>query len=284
MNKANEIGHLMQLKEPARLSKKRVFAVIGILASIMAALAVMLYLMIIALGNRDSANQSDLNHKLSYIYEAAAASNGMKLHVLQTKPAYVTLEAIQNNVTLSGKVGINGGFFYGNQLLSIGVVNSLPVNGEIGTFGNGGENVKYARGTLVWDGASDSLSVQVASVASELKVKDHTRFWAQGGISMSLGNDDRWVAQTVTEHAPFPDDERLRSAAVYDDKGTLYLIVSETKGSLAEFREAIVDSIGDGKLVDGIFLDGDGSSQLLSNEASLPGDNRPVVQMLRIVK
>lgn len=274
----------MQTREPARMSKKRVFAVIGILASIMAVLAVMLYLMIIALGNRTPAGQTNLNQKLSYTYAAVTAPNGMKLHVLQTKPAYVTLEAIQNNVTLAGKVGINGGFFYGNQLLSIGVVNSLPVNGEIGNFGTGGENVKYARGTLVWDGASDSLSVQVASLASELKVKDHTRFWAQGGISMSLGDDDRFLAQTVEEHAPFPDDERLRSAAAYDDKGTLFLIVSETKGSLAEFREAIVDSIGDGKLVDGIFLDGDGSSQLLSNEASLPGDNRPVVQMLRIVK
>lgn len=270
--------------EPARMSKKRVFAVTGLLASIMAVLAVMLYLMIIALGNRAPANQTNLNHKLSYTYAAVTAPNGMKLHVLQTKPAYVTLEAIQNNVTLAGNVGINGGFFCGNQLLSIGVVNSLPVNGEIGNFGTGGENVKYARGTLVWDGASDSLSVQVVSLASELKVKDHTRFWAQGGISMSLGDDDQWVAQTVTEHAPYLDDERLRSAAVYDDKGTLYLIVSETKGSLAEFRGAIVESIGDGKLVDGIFLDGDGSSQLLSNEASLPGDKRPVVQMLRIVK
>lgn len=274
----------MDMKEPARMSNKRLFAVIGILAGIMAVLGVMLYLMIIALGNRTAADTIETGQQLHYTYYSETAPSGMKLHVLQTKAAYVTLETINTNVTLSGKVGINGGFFYGNQLLSIGVVNSLPVNKEAGNFGTGTENVKYARGTLVWDGASDSLSVQVASLASELKVKDHTRFWAQGGISMSLGDDAHWNEQTKKENAPFPEDDRLRSAAVYDNAGALYLIVSETKGSLAAFREAIVASIGDGKLVDGIFLDGDGSSQLLSSEASLPGDNRPVVQMLRIVK
>lgn len=274
----------MEMKEPARMSKKQLLAIIGILVGIVALLGIMLYFMIMALGNKTAADPLVAEKNLHYTYFSEMSSNGMKLHVLKTKPAYVTLETINNNVTLAGKVGINGGFFYGNQLLSIGMVDSQPVNKEIGNFGTGNENVKYERGTLVWDGASDALSVQVVSHASELKVKDHTRFWAQGGISMSLGLDDQWVQQTLKEHAPFPDDDRLRSAAVYDQAGDLYLIVSETKGSLAVFREAIVASVGEGKLVDGIFLDGDGSSQLFSSEAALPGDNRPVVQMLRIVK
>ena len=274
----------MEMKEQARMGKKRLLAVIGILSGIVALLGIMLYLMIIALGNRSASDNLAPSQSLHYSYYSETSPSGMKLHVLQTKPAYVTLETINDNVTLVGKVGINGGFFYGNQLLSIGVVNSLPVNKEIGNFGTGIENVKYARGTLVWDGASDALSVQVAGNASEIKVKDHTRFWAQGGISMSLGNDGQWIQQTVKENAPFPEDNRLRSAAVYDNAGALYLIVSETKGSLDVFREAIIDSIGNGKLVDGIFLDGDGSSQLFSSEAALPGDNRPVVQMMRIVK
>ncbi|WP_169082953.1 hypothetical protein [Paenibacillus sp. PL91] len=274
----------MEMKEPARMSKKQLLAIIGILAGIVALLGIMLYFMIMALGNKTAADPLIAEKNLHYTYFSEMSSNGMKLHVLKTKPAYVTLETINNNVTLAGKVGINGGFFYGNQLLSIGMVDSQPVNKEIGNFGTGNENVKYARGTLVWDGASDALSVQVVSNASELKVKDHTRFWAQGGISMSLGLDDQWVQQTLKEQAPFPDDDRLRSAAVYDQAGDLYLIVSETKGSLAVFREAIVASVGEGRLVDGIFLDGDGSSQLFSSEAALPGDNRPVVQMLRIVK
>lgn len=274
----------MEMKEPARMSKKRLFTIVGIMAGIMLVLVVMLYLMIISLGNRNTVNLSKSEQALHYSYFSKTSTSEVKLHVLQTMPAYVTLETINTNVTLTGKVGINGGFFYGNQLLSIGVVNSIPVNKEIGNFGTGSENVKYARGTLVWDGASDSLSVQVASQASEIKVKDHTRFWAQGGISMSLGDDAHWTEQSVKENAPFPDDNRLRSAAVYDQAGALYLIVSETKNSLSVFREAIISSIGDGKLVDGIFLDGDGSSQLFGSKASLPGDNRPVVQMIRIVK
>jgi hypothetical protein len=273
----------MEMKEPAPASKKNWIAIVGIMAAIIIILVVMLYLMIIAIGNRSSSN-TKLEQTLHYTYFNKISPNGMKLHVLKTKPVYVTLETINNNVTLTGKVGINGGFFYGNQLLSIGMVNSLPVNKAIGNFGIGDENVKFARGTLVWDGESDKLSVQVASKASELRVKDNTRFWAQGGISMSLGNDEEWVQQAKKENAPFSEEDRLRSAAVYDLSGNLYLIVSENKGSLAVFRDAIVDSIGDGKLVDGIFLDGDGSSQLLSSEAALPGDNRPVVQMLRVVK
>ncbi|CAM4270547.1 hypothetical protein FHS16_002037 [Paenibacillus endophyticus] len=274
----------MEMKEPVRMSRKKRLTIAGIMIGIVLVLVLMLYLMIIALGNRNEANLLKSEQALHYTYMTETSKNGIKLHVLQTRPAYVTLETINNNVTLTGKVGINGGFFYGNQLLSIGVVNSIPVNKEIGNFGTGSENVKYARGTLVWDGASDQLSVQVASKASELKLKDHTRFWAQGGISMSLGDDANWMQQAAKENAPFPEDDRLRSAAVYDANGTLYLIVSETKSSLSVFREAIVQTFGGGKLVDGIFLDGDGSSQLLSSETALPGDNRPVVQMLRIVK
>lgn len=274
----------MDSKPTEQFSKKKVLSIIGILVGILALLAVMLYFMILALGNPKKDVRTGLDEALHYSYHSETSANGMKLHILKTKPSYVSLETIHNNVTLTDFTGINGGFFYGEGLLSIGVVNSLPVNGKIGEFGAGGENVKYARGTLVWDGAADSLSVQVVSLASQVKVKDHTRFWAQGGISMGLNNEKHWTEQALAENAPFPDDKRLRSAAVYDNSGYLYLIVSETTGSLTLFREAIITTIGDGNLVDGIFLDGDGSSQLLSKEASIPGDGRPVVQMIRIVK
>lgn len=284
MNKAKEINTDMQTNEPTRLSRKRIFAIVGIMLGILLVSAVLFYFMIMALSNKTKPDELALSTAKQYTYTEASASNGMTLHVLQTKPSNITLEAIQNNVTLTEHVGINGGFFYGDQLLSISVVNSLPVNGAIGKFGTGSENVKYARGTLVWDGAADTLSVQVVRLANELKVKDHNRFWAQGGISMSLGNDSEWYKQAALENAPFPDEDRLRSAAVYDNRGTIYLIVSETKGTLEMFRQAIIDTFSKDNLVDGIFLDGDGSSQLYSNEVSLPGDNRPVVQMLRIVK
>ncbi|WP_308639464.1 hypothetical protein [Paenibacillus silvisoli] len=164
------------------------------------------------------------------------------------------------------------------------IVNGNPVAGANGEYGSGFENTKYARGTLVWDGAANKLSVQTISGASELQVTDRSKFWAQGGISMLLGRDDEWLAEAERQHAPYMDDERLRSAAVYDKDGSIYLVVSSSKGTLADFRAAIIECVGNGRLADGIFLDGDGSSQLQLAEAVLPGDRRPVVQMIRIVR
>ncbi|MCC3374389.1 hypothetical protein [Cohnella sp. REN36] len=224
-----------------------------------------------------------LNEPREYTYASATAANGMELHVLQTDPANITLLAVRNNLTVAPFYGINGGFFYENDLLSMAIVNGAPVAGDAGRYGAGSENVKYARGTLVWDGVSRALSVQVVRRPEELQVADRANYWAQGGISMSLGLDESWAAQTLLENAPFAEEERLRSAAVYDEEGRLYLVVSRTRGTLAAFREAILETVGQGKLKDGVFLDGDGSSQLRSREMSLPGDNRPVVQMMSLL-
>ncbi|GKU78780.1 hypothetical protein [Paenibacillus sp. L3-i20] len=268
----------------SRLTAKQIKIVIGVFVSLLVVSGILFYFLLTSLSSRNPGVEAPLEAIKQYNYSAVEATNGMKIHVLATKPAFVTLEVINENVSLSEKVGVNGGFFYGEALMSMSVVNGHAVNGEMNGYGSGGVNMKYARGTLVWDGESNALSVQVVSKANEVKVKDHSRFWAQGGISMSLGNDAGWEKQSQLEHAPFAEDDRLRSGAVYDDKGTLYLLVSETEGSLEMFRTAIVEKIGAGRLVDGIFLDGDGSSQLLSKEKALPGDNRPVVQMLRIMK
>ncbi|GGG79869.1 hypothetical protein [Paenibacillus radicis (ex Gao et al. 2016)] len=264
-----------------KLGRKKAVAVTAVMAAVIIGAGILFFIMIHALQAKSDRMEV---FPSSYTYATATSAGGMELHVLATKPSNVTLTAIHNNVSISPYYGINGGFFYDKALLSIAIVNSLPVNGAIKDYGSGNENTKYARGTLVWDGAANKLSVQVVGKASELKVMDHTRFWAQGGISMSLGRDAEWKAETEREQAPFPDDLRLRSGAVYDESGTLYLVVSKTKGTLSQFREAVTELVGGGKLVDGIFLDGDGSSQLRSREAQLAGDNRPVVQMLRIVK
>ncbi|TJY41083.1 hypothetical protein E5161_15400 [Cohnella pontilimi] len=225
------------------------------------------------------------NAPRDYTYGHKRASNGMELHYLRTRPSNLMPESIHDNVPSTRYYGINGGFFYQKELLSIAIVNDVPVNQAAGTYGVGMTNVKYARGTLVWDGSIDKLSVQVAREASELIVSNRTHYWAQGGISMSLSQDDIWMEQMLEEHAPFADEERLRSAAVYDFEGNVYLVVSSNEGTLAAFRKAIVESIGIFyALQDGIFLDGDGSSQLQSREAVLKGDGRPVVQMLRILK
>ncbi|EFM13171.1 conserved hypothetical protein [Paenibacillus curdlanolyticus YK9] len=210
------------------------------------------------------------------------ASDGVKLHMLVTEPDKVTLDAVRGNVSASPFYGINGGFFYNGRLLSMALVNDQPVGGSAGAYGSGSENVRVPRGTLVWDGAEDRLSVQVLSNPKELQVSDRDHYWAQGGISMKPKEEAGWRKQIEDELAPFPDDARLRTAAVYDTEGRLYLVVTDTKTTLAQFRTAIIHSIP--MIEDGIFLDGDGSSQLRSFEASLSGDGRRVEQMIRLVR
>ncbi|MFC5468040.1 hypothetical protein ACFPPD_04860 [Cohnella suwonensis] len=255
--------------------------VVGVIA-----LAAMLAVLLVfaTRGGGNVPKDEELNMPKEYVYTRFVATNGMELHVLRTRPSNVTLQAIDNNVTISPFYGVNGGFFYQEALLSIAVVNDKPVNEAKGTYGAGSANVKYERGTLVWDGATDRLDVQQAGSAEALAVTDRSRYWAQGGISMSLDRDDLWLERIAAENAPYPFEDRLRSAAVYDTAGDLYLIVGTTKGTLADFREAIVEKVGDGKLENGVFLDGDGSSQLRSREIRLSGDGRPVVQMLALLR
>ncbi|WP_230986538.1 phosphodiester glycosidase family protein [Cohnella fermenti] len=219
-----------------------------------------------------------------YTYASAVASNGMELHVLKTRPSNITLRTVQGNVAVAPYYGINGGFFYQQALVSMAVVDDKPANGGQGAYGSGGENIKYARGTLVWDGATDSLGVQVVRLAAELRVTDRSDYWAQGGISMGLDLGDGWAEQAFAENAPYPDEPRLRSAAAYDGEGNVILIVSATAGTLADFRAAIIETVGAVGLVNGIFLDGDGSSQMRTREMSLQGDGRPVVQMIQLVE
>lgn len=266
-----------------RSPKQRAGIIAGIIVLIIVFFGAIFVMMIHTLRS-DGIRTGIIHAAKQYEYKTKIASNGFELHVLKSKPSNITLEHVSRNVTQTRYFGINGGFFSGESLLSIATVNGFPVAGSKGQYGAGDENVKYPRGTLLWDGALDTLSVQVVSRAAELKVKDPNRFWAQGGISMSIGRDDAWELQAKLENAPFTDDKRLRSALVYDNKGMLYLVVSATKGTLSEFRAAVLETVGDGQLADGIFLDGDGSSQLQAAEASLPGDSRPIVQMIRIVK
>lgn len=269
--------------EPLRQLKQRMGLAWGVYGVLFLLIAIIFILMI---------NVVHSNHERrvvahpakEYIFSSVKDSRGFEMHVLKADPSNITLEVVNKNVTLSDYYGINGGFFFGNHLVSMAMVNGEPVGGNMGQYGVGFENMKYPRGTLVWDGGTNQLTVQIASLASELQVFNPSHYWAQGGISMSIGHDDSWYAQVMMENAPLPDDKRLRTAMVYDQEGMVYLIVSTTKGSLAEFRSAILEKVGKGQLVDGIFLDGDGSSQLQAKEKWLPGDNRPVVEMVRLIR
>lgn len=113
------------------------------------------------------------------------------------------LKAISSNVTQTRDFGINGGFFFWEgQLLSMAVMNDKPLKGAAGDYGSGWLNIDRPKGTLVWDAAARKFSVQVAEEAGQLEVTDRSRYWAQGGVSMSYRDESGWVEQAVKEDMP----------------------------------------------------------------------------------
>jgi hypothetical protein len=216
-------------------------------------------------------------------YFQTTAENGVVLHVLRTEPSSISLYSIKDNVVRSETNGINGGFFWDNQLLSIAVMDGMPANGRPKEYGSGWFNVKYVRGTIVYDRVTRMIDVQRAASVDDLHMTDATKFWAQGGVSMNLKDDNRWYNVAVKEEMlPFADDERLRSAMAYDNFGEIYLVVTSNKCTAEQFRTAIKRNVAVGNLNEAIFLDGDGSSQLLAGNVELKGDNRKVLQMIEV--
>ncbi|WP_150266790.1 hypothetical protein [Paenibacillus tepidiphilus] len=253
---------------------------LGLLAALAAVLAAAGGYHLLARPDRQAGEAfSGLPHR--YAYASAEAPGGVRLHIMTVQPEDIELRAVNAPLRGIAAYGINGGFFYGTDLLSVAIVDDAPVAGTRGAYGSGWFNAKYARGTLVWDGAEDKLSVQVVSSGDDIAVADRSRYWAQGGISMNLQRGDLWAAAAEAEHLPFAADKRLRSGLVYDAGGQLQLIVTDTLSTAEEFRSAILSSIP-GEGLEGIFLDGDGSSQMNADEAVLPGDSRPVVQMIAL--
>ncbi|UHA73842.1 phosphodiester glycosidase family protein [Paenibacillus sp. 481] len=148
-------------------------------------------------------------------------------------------------------------------------------------------NVKYARGTLVYDEVDKRLSVQIVRSMDEIRIQDSSNYWAAGGISMQLQRKkEDWYAQAKAEALPFMDEQRERSAVVYDRQGRLYLVVTPTRVTAGLFRQGIMEYFSSRHvseaLEDGIFLDGDGSAQLYVRQSNLKGDGRSVHVMLRL--
>ncbi|WP_281887407.1 hypothetical protein [Paenibacillus sp. YYML68] len=225
---------------------------------------------------------ASLPQQSPYVYGTYEATNGVKLHAMGTSPERIVLRAVETNVTETGDYGINGGFFWKGALLSIAVMNDMPLKGKPHAYGSGWSNIDVPKGTLVWDGGVGRFSVQVADAANRLQVTDRARYWAQGGISMSLGDDKRWRLQAARERMPQMDRPKLRSGVVYEHDQTVWLVVSETPCTAEQFRTAIREQIAPGRLADGVFLDGDGSAQMRSAEVELKGDTRAVYQMMAV--
>lgn len=220
-----------------------------------------------------------LPHAYTYLQEEGPGK--LQLYMMSLAPKDIVLRTAGAPLRQIAAYGINGGFFYGTDLLSVAIMNDLPVGGPRGAYGSGWFNAKYARGTLVYDGTSGKLSVQVVSSGDELEVSDRSNYWAQGGISMNLQHEELWAHIASEEHLPFAEEQRMRSGLVYDKTGTLWLLVTPTLSTAEEFRTAVLESVP-GEELEGIFLDGDGSSQMNADEAVLTGDSRAVVQMIAV--
>nr|WP_187698643.1 phosphodiester glycosidase family protein [Paenibacillus alvei] len=212
------------------------------------------------------------------------ASDGVVLHSLKCSPNDVQLRPCRTNVYSQPLAAVNGGFFDSRSgaILSISVQNNEPVKGSRGEYGSGWYNAKYARGTLVWDAAARRYSIQIVRSADELKVSDRSRYWAQGGISMSLQDDTNWEQVARKQNMPNMSGKVYRTALVYGSGLSLWMVVTNSPCSAESFRTAIKQKIGSGTLTDGIFLDGSGSSQLKYQSAMLKGDGRTVYSIVSV--
>ncbi|KJB87263.1 hypothetical protein AZ66_14000 [Paenibacillus sp. E194] len=218
-------------------------------------------------------------------YSKCTASNGVVLHALKCSPNDVRLRSCRTNLCNQQMTAVNGGFFdfASGALLSIAVQNNQPVKGSRGGYGSGWHNAKYARGTLVWDSAARRYSVQIVKSADELQVSDRSRYWSQGGISMSLQDDGGWQQRARQQNMPNMAGKTYRTALVYGSSLNLWMVVTNTPCTASEFRTAIKQKIGSGTLVDGVFLDGSGSSQMQSSVVKLRGDGRKVYSIVAIM-
>lgn len=181
-------------------------------------------------------------------------------------------------------MGINAGFFYEGKLLSIAIVNGAAANGGLADYGSGGSNVKYERGTFVFDKLAKKSSIQVVQSAADIQVLDRAQYWAVGGISMSL-NNPRWKERAEQEALPAMNEARLRSGILHDEAANAYAVVTPDRVTAEQFRQAIREYMNKKRLSgDGIFLDGDGSAQLYAHEQYIRGDERKVYAMLRLLQ
>ena len=206
---------------------------------------------------------------MAHSFGTASANVGGKpiaLSFIKTSPNDVQPQKVNPAKTLAnGSLdGINAGFFDMSNyaILSIAIVNHKPVVGTRFDYGGGWNNEKYERGTLVWDAKAREYTIQIVGSGADLSVSNQKSYWAQGGVSMSLGNDTGWYNIAKDQNLPTIDSDAWRSALVYNDGLNIWLVATNSPCTAKEFRTAIKNNIGSGTLVDGIFLDGGASTQI----------------------
>lgn len=235
----------------------------------------------------------------SYTYSTYTA-NQVTLNIIQTSPGSIQFKTLNRdkNLQQTSYVGINGGFFSAQiekstgmyKTHNIAIKNGVPVIGTSNNANNGWYN-SGNQGTIIWDAKNGKFLYRVLNTGWEVnKAVGHTNYWAQGGVSMSLGSKN-WKDVALKEKLPNPDGKVERSAMVYNGT-SVYLIVTNSDCTAETFRATIQKYFGikDGEPksnVNGIFLDGSGSSQMKAYDSknklvNITGDGRKLVQIITV--
>ena len=240
-------------------------------------------------------------------------TKSVDLDYIKTVPS--NIELLENDGTVpesDAPAAINGGFFNREteELVSIAVNNNESVDPE--RFGESNNYGNLTRGTLYYDGYTNSTGVWPVSNIDELtedpeRIKDLNNYWAQGGISMGLKLpeiDYGLPQQTIEElNQISPTEETQRTALIHDNLpnnrtgetgSEVYLVTTEDEVTLGEFRAAIKQTFTDSEGVargdaevdveGGIFLDGGGSTQIKADDDFEYSDteNRDIPQIIAL--
>lgn len=219
----------------------------------------------------------------SYSY-GTLSNNGILMRYIKTTPNNLAPTYINPTKPLgsTGYYGINGWYFnLTMKIISIAVVNDVPVSGVAGDIEGGWANQEFDRGTLVYDGATGKFSVQIVRRASSLRITNRSNYWAQGGISMGLDLDAGvWEDDARGQNLSLTEKDR-RSALVYNkNSSSIWLIVTTDRCTPSVFRSAILNGFGLGTMENGIFLDGGSSTSMRCKEFTLNANNLP--EMVRL--
>jgi len=221
--------------------------------------------------------------------------NGLDLGIMRVPAQNIGMASLSwsNYLSNTSYYGINGGF-WANKPGEQRTLNISVKNGS--NTCAGADTNRVGKGTIYWNG--NSLNYKIASTKSEISGISSSGTWAQGGISMFLGNSN-WKSRTNSEEGNGYNPDQAygwgRTAIVANiPEKIVYLIVTNTTTvTMTSIRKAIQDFVGitdgstDNSSYKGLFLDASGSSQLRAINCNgtvenKPGDSRTLLQIITV--
>ncbi|WP_268626821.1 phosphodiester glycosidase family protein [Paenibacillus alvei] len=251
-----------------------------------------------------SVGLSSTNAAGNYTYKKVTKTvekGSVVLHIIETSPSNIKFETLNETKALkdTSYIGINGGFFTsGNtepstnkiKTHNIAINNGAPIipaiKGKEKEVANNGWYNMGKSGTIIWDHKSKKFIYGVVGNGWDVNtLVGHSNYWAQGGISMAIG-DKNWRTTANGEglNKFQPDSKTKRTGMVYSGS-KVHLIVSDQGETASDFRAAIEKEYGSS--AKGIFLDGGGSSELRAvndkdKAITVTGTTRKLVQIITV--